>query len=209
MNIAQTRERIMIDDTFVLEEVQRLQYLHQLKTVIRSNLKREEAVQTESVAEHIYTMMVLADYFSCVEEFINPLNMTRVYELITWHDIDEIETGDVVGYHKTNTDRKLEEKARETVIAKAPTILQDGIKIALLEYKAQETPEAKFVKAIDKIDPVFMILNENGKKICDITTMTEDQHTRIKLPYIQEYPYIMRFFVVTREALREQGFFVA
>jgi len=185
-----------------------LQYLHQLKTVIRSNLKREEEVKTESVAEHIYTMTILADYFSKVEESATLLKMQRVYELITWHDIDEIETGDVVGYHKTEADRAMENIAQETVIATAPVVIQETIIAALLEYKAQETLEAQFVKVIDKIDPVFMILNENGKKICDVTPMTEEQHTRIKIPYIKNYPYIMRFFEVTRDELRKGSFFI-
>lgn len=207
MTLSEIREKILTDDVFVMEEVRRLQYLQQLKTVIRSNLKRSEEVQTESVAEHIYTMMILTNYFSKIEEFQSVLNMQRVYELITWHDIDEIETGDVVGYHKTADDRAKEGVAQETVIAEAPSSLQEVIKVALFEYKAQETPEAQFVKAIDKIDPVFMILNENGKKICDITPMTEEQHTRIKLPYLQNYPYIMRFFTVTRDELRAGGFF--
>jgi len=208
MTIQEIRGQLLTNDAFVLDEARRLQYLHQLKTVIRSNLQRAEDVQTESVAEHIYTMMILADYFSTIEECTTPLNMTRVYELITWHDIDEIETGDVVGYHKTSADRAREESAQAAVIAKAPVAVQGTIKNALREYKEQTTPEAKFVKAIDKIDPVFMILNENGKKICDITPMTEEQHTRIKLPYMQQYPYIMRFFTVTRDALRDGGFFV-
>ncbi len=207
MTLAEIREKIMADDEFVLEEVRRLQYLHQLKTVIRSNLKRVEEVQTESVAEHIYTMTILADYFSRVEEFAVPLNMQRVYELITWHDIDEIETGDVVGYHKTAKDRAKEVVAQEIVITNAPVVMQDTIKQALFEYKAQETPEARFVKAIDKIDPVFMLLNPNGLKLCAITPMNETQHTRIKLPYIQNYPYIMRFFNVTLQEFRDKCFF--
>jgi 5'-deoxynucleotidase YfbR-like HD superfamily hydrolase len=133
--------------------------------------------------------------------------MQRVYELITWHDIDEIETGDIVGYHKTEEDRKREEKAKRIVVASAPRLEQAIISDFLAEYQAQQTPEAKFVKAIDKIDPVFMILNENGRKICNITPMTEDQHTRIKLPYLVDYPYMLRFFEVTRDELRRGGFF--
>lgn len=208
MTLNEIREKIMTDDEFVMEEVRRLQYLHQLKTVIRSNLKREEEIKTESVAEHIFTMMILADYFSKVEEFEKSLNMQRVYELITWHDIDEIETGDVVGYHKTDTDRAMEKVAQETVINTAPLAQKENVRTALLEYRDQKTSEARFVKAIDKIDPVFMILNENGKKICEVTPMTEEQHTRIKIPYIKDYPYIMRFFEVTRDELRKGGYFV-
>jgi 5'-deoxynucleotidase YfbR-like HD superfamily hydrolase len=208
MTLTEIRNNIMTDDAFVLEEVRKLQYLHQLKTIIRSNLKRTEDVQTESVAEHIYTMLILADYFSRIEEFETPLSMQRVYELITWHDIDEIETGDVVGYHKTAADRAKEHEAQQKVIMTAPVAMRHTITEALLAYKNQDTPEAQFVKAIDKIDPVFMILNENGRKICDITPMNEDQHTRIKIPYLKNYPYMMRFFVVTRDELRKGGFFV-
>ncbi len=78
MTIEETREKILTDDAFVLEELRKLQYLYGQQQVIRSNLTRTEDIMTESVAEHIYGLTVLAHYFSLLEE-LPELNLARVH----------------------------------------------------------------------------------------------------------------------------------
>ena len=51
-----TKERI-------LEDTAKLQYLFGLKKVIRYNQGRAETDSTESVAEHVYGMHILAQYY--------------------------------------------------------------------------------------------------------------------------------------------------
>ena len=207
MTVAEVREKILTDDTFVLAELERVQYLYRLQRIIRSNLKREENIKTESVAEHIYGMNVLAHYFSAVEDLPHPLDMAKVFAMITWHDIDEIETGDIVGFHKTAADRQREETAIETVIASTSVVLTTPIESVLAEYKTQATLEAQFVKAIDKIDPIFYFLNENGYQVFKTSPATKEQHCRIKEPYLKDFPCMMRFHTVTLEKFEEREFF--
>ncbi len=207
MTAQKTRENILTDNSFVLSELERIQYLYRLQRVIRSNLKRNEDIKTESVAEHIYGMCVLAQYFSIVEDLPRSLDMQKVFSMITWHDIDEIETGDVVGYHKTEADRQREKTALTKAISSTAEALATSIEFALTEYKAQESLEARFVKAIDKIDPIFYFLNENGYKVFQATPATREQHCRIKEPYLKYFPCMMRFHTVTLEKFEEQGFF--
>jgi 5'-deoxynucleotidase YfbR-like HD superfamily hydrolase len=205
MTIEQIREKILSDDAFVLAELRQVQYLYGLQRVIRSNLTRNEEINTESVADHIYALNVLADYF-CRVEPLPQLNLMRVRVLITWHDIDEIETGDTVGFLKTTTHQQAEAEVIATVIAQAPTILQSSIQSCLEEYKAQVTLEAQFVKALDKIEPIFYFLNENGKKVFAASPATKEQHCRIKEPYIQKFQYIKRFHEVTLPIFERDGY---
>ncbi len=207
MTLTEIQEKVLTDEAFVESEFRRIQYLYGLQRVVRNHLTRTEDIETESVAEHVYAMGVLAHYFSVIEGLDTILDMDKVYKLITWHDIDEIETGDIIGYLKTDADREREKIATVTMLEKAPLLLRSEIEALLIEYKAQQTSEAKFVKAIDKMDPIFYLLNENGKKLFDLHKATEDQHSRIKKPYIEAYPYMFRFFTVTTQMFRDGGYF--
>jgi 5'-deoxynucleotidase YfbR-like HD superfamily hydrolase len=201
------REKIRTDDDFVLAEIARLQYLYRLQRVIRSGLTRTETVQTESVADHLYGMGVLVSYFAKLEDLEDKLAMATVARLITWHDIGEIVTGDVIGFLKTASDRQYETSALAEVIAQSPILLQTEIATTIQEYKAQETLEARFVKAVDKIDPVIYFFNDNGKKVFTVSPATKAQHCAIKEPYIKDFPYISRFHTVTLPIFEQRGFF--
>ena len=63
MNIAKTNEQILASDDFVLTEVHKLLIFYVLKKEIRYDLKRNQDCDTESVAEHVYAMHSLIDYF--------------------------------------------------------------------------------------------------------------------------------------------------
>ncbi len=207
MTIEQIREKILIDDDFVLAELRQLQYLYGLQRVIRSNLTRSEVIETNSVAEHIYALNVLANYFSELENLRSRLDMLHVHNLILFHDIDEIETGDIVAFLKTEQDKKKATDAMSDVLSKSPVLLQNQINDAVTEYKAQETLAAQFVKALDKIEPIFYFLNENGKKVFSVSPATKKQHCQIKEPYIQNFPYIKRFHEVTLPIFERERYF--
>jgi putative hydrolase of HD superfamily len=185
----------------VLEETAKLQYLYGLKKVIRYDQNRHETDSTESVAEHVYGMLILAQYFLPLEDPEGELDRARLYEMITLHDIDEIETGDVLGYTKTAETRALELDAMKRTIEKAPDEMKSVMKIRVEEYEARETREAKFAKAIDKIEPFFQIFNEEGRLILQRNQTTAEQSLRIKTPYIQDFPFIKRFSEVIHEEL--------
>jgi 5'-deoxynucleotidase YfbR-like HD superfamily hydrolase len=206
MTVEEIREKILTDDVFVLAEVEKVQYLYGLQSVIRSNLQRTEDIKTESVAEHIYALDVLAEYFSVIEE-VSELDMAKVHAMITWHDIDEIETGDTPGFLKTDDHRKAESEAIKMAIANSPIALQLQIETISKEYKAQETVEARFVKALDKIEPVFYLLNPNGKRIFEVSPATKEQHCRIKEPYVKGFPYMYRFYTVTLDVFEKENYF--
>lgn len=191
----------------ILADVKQLQYLYKLKEVIRYDQNRQETDSTESVAEHLYGMMLLADYFLPLEDSKGELNRTRIYEMILYHDIDEIETGDVLGYTKTEADRAQELEAMKRTLSNAPEHMQSLMRERVEEYEARETPEAKFAKAIDKIEPLVQIFNAKGKEILHTNKTTAEQSLRIKTPYIQDFPFIKAFNDTVHEALLKGGYY--
>lgn len=198
----------MEDESFVISECHKIQTLYGLKRVIRYGMNRTENIDTESVAEHIFAMCALAEYFLPLVDAEESMNKSRILSLAEFHDIDEIVTGDFVSFVKT-TEQVAEGKAAvPVVIAKLPDSMQQFVTELLKEYEAQETEEAQFVKAIDKIEPSFHVYSENGMKINhNVTGVSYKDHRRIKDPYTENFPLIHRFSDVLSRTLRDQGFF--
>jgi len=207
MNITETIENIIKSDEFVLSETKKIQYGYGLKRVIRYIVERNEEIATESVAEHVYALHLLADYFLPLEDQNHTMDWTKVHDMLQYHDIDEIETGDIIGYLKTDADREAEETAAEKVLASFPAHLQPKVHAINEEYNAQQSPEAKFAKALDRIEPVFQIYNDNGKKIMHLQKTTKEQAHHHKAPYVSDYPCLKRFFEVIEATMDKEGFY--
>ena len=191
----------------ILMEVQKIQYLYGLKRVIRYHHTREEPLDTESVAEHVYGMLVLAQYFLPLEDPENKWDHAKITDMILYHDIDEIETGDKIGYLKTDADRAQEAVAALRVIGHLPESMKAHISSRMKEYDAQMSTEARFAKAIDRIEPSFHLYSENGKGVMHQYKQTRDQHMRIKEAYVEPFPMLKAFNIAIAEEMQKQGFF--
>lgn len=207
MSIEALRNRILTDDAFVLEEIKRIRYLYRLKKEIRYALSRTETLETESVAEHIYGMHVIAQYFLPLEDVNGVWDTQKILEMITWHDIDEIETGDTISHHKTEIHLRAAQEALPKVIANLPDHIRAHVSELMDEYEARATPEARFTKAIDKCEPLFEIWEECYRTIMHENNNTVENHWATKRKYIEDFPYIMRFAEVATDRLIQNGFF--
>ncbi len=207
MNIAQYRQDLLKSDELVISELKKVQVLYELKKVIRYDHTREQEDHTESDAEHIFGIHCLIDYFLPLEDIESKWNCDKIRTMAQYHDIDEIETGDEIGYRKTEADHANERTAAETVIKKLPETMQVFVGEALDEYKAMQTPEAKFVKALDKIEPVFHLYNHTGKNTLAELKTTKEQHDRVKYPHVNDFPIIKRFADVMTTQFEREGFY--
>lgn len=197
----------MLTKEEVLAEVQKLQYLYGLKHEIRYGDNRSEETTTESVAEHIYGMHILASYFISMEDPEGKWDREKISNLITWHDIVEIETGDIISYLKTDKDRAREETAMQVVIEKSPTVLQPFVTDLLKEYEARESIESQYVKAIDTVEPLCQVFNDNGKQILLKNKMTYTHYHDTKQPHVVNFPHIKNFIGIIGEEMKAEGFF--
>lgn len=205
--IQETQNKIVTSDKFVLSETAKIQYSYGLKHVIRYVVEREEEIGTESVAEHVYALHLLADYFLPLEDSEQKMDWSKIHDMLQYHDIDEIETGDIIGYLKTESQKAEEAKAMERVILRFPEHLQGKIQKVIREYDEQITSEAKFAKALDRIEPLFQIFNQNGKKILKLQNTTRKQSWEHKEPYLKSYKYLFRFLTVIEETMENEGYF--
>jgi len=123
----------------------------ELKSVARSGWVNSGIHSPESVAAHSWGMGVLAMYL-CPED----LNRQRVLEMCLIHDLPEVIVGDLTPEDDCSTKSEDELAAMNEL---APQWLE-----LFVEYEAQETPESKFVKSMDKLDMALqaMIYREQG-----------------------------------------------
>ena len=112
-----------------------------LKHVVRAGWVRAGVENPESVAAHSWGMAMLATQI-CPEE----LNLQRVLELCILHDIAEVHVGDITPHDNVSSEEKhhLESEAIQRMGIEAES--------AFSEYEEQVTPEAKFVRYLDKLD---------------------------------------------------------
>ncbi len=206
MTLEETRKRIIEDDEFVLKETKGIQFLYELKHEIRYARKRDVR-DTESVAEHVYGMMMLLEYFLPLEDTERTWNHERIRRMALIHDIDEIETGDTIGYLKTDEDRAREMDSVKSVIGKLSDVLKETFTVLAEEYEKQETPESRFVKAIDRIEPLFHIYSPEGKRILNENKTTFNQSNSLKEKYVRPYPYLDRFNKVISEKMIAEEYF--
>jgi len=188
--------------------MKKLQFFYGLKHEIRFGETRTDATSPESVAEHVYGMHVLCDYFLPLEDPESKLDVERIRKMITFHDVDEVITGDIIGYLKTAKDKQEEAKATITVLSKTPDSMRQMLTGTLREYEARESAESQFVKALDKIEPVVQVFNQSGKELLNRMQTTRAQHDSIKKPYFKNFPIIDCFYSVVIEEMDQQDFFV-
>jgi putative hydrolase of HD superfamily len=208
MTAQDTKKEILASDEFVMEELRRLQRLFELKAEIRYGEERTDITNPESVAEHVFGMHALFSYFWPLEDPELRWDEAKMRTMITFHDIEEIITGDLIGYLKTAEDKAVGEEAMGKILKEIPSSLSRSITDLLHEYEARESKEAQFVKAIDKIEPVVHLCNPKGKELLHRMGTTITQHHSIKLPYFEPFSVIRRFYDVVISNMEKDGFFV-
>ena len=110
-----------------------------LKDVLRQGWVNAGVESPESVAAHSWGMAVLALKL-CPEG----LNLEHVLKLCLVHDLPEVIVGDLTPQDDVST-KSADERAAMEQLAPEWVFLFD-------EYENQTTPEAVFVKSLDKLD---------------------------------------------------------
>ena len=106
----------------------------------------------ESVAEHSWRISLMA--FLLRDEFPE-LDMDKVTEMCLIHDLGECFTGDIPSFLKTEADNETEERLLDAWVRTLPAALSVAMGALYREMEAQETPEAKLYKALDKLEAVI------------------------------------------------------
>lgn len=133
----------------------KLEFLRQaekLKSVTRSAYT--STGRRESTAEHSWRLALLALVF---EEELGEVDICKVLKLCLVHDLGEALSGDVPAPEAhAHSDKSLNERQDLLAMTSMLEPSMQGKVIALFdEYEAAASPEAKVVKALDKIETIL------------------------------------------------------
>jgi putative hydrolase of HD superfamily len=203
------RAMVSLDSTDeeILAEMRKIREMYILKHTMRYESVRDMSAHTESVAEHLFGMNVLVQYFLPLEDSEGALDRIRIHELILYHEIGEIETGDIISHKKTDEQKTIERLAAERVSKRIPESLAERALARFQEYEAGETAEAAFTIAIDKIEPMFEMFDESRWKYFKSQKMNKDISVGKKRRTTENYPYMRRFLDVWTEYMVSNNVF--
>lgn len=114
-----------------------------------------DASRQENSAEHSWHIALMAMLFA--EYAPQPINLLRVMKMLLIHDIVEIDAGDTFCYDSAGHDDKAarEQAAATRLFGLLP--VDQGAELRALwdEFEAQNTPDAQFATALDRIQPLL------------------------------------------------------
>ncbi|MCK5107137.1 MAG: HD domain-containing protein [Nanoarchaeota archaeon] len=183
-----------------MEEINKLRIINKLKSVYRSAPIDD---RKESSAEHSWSCLLLADYFlGKIEE---KLDRVKVYELLMYHDVVEIEAGDTKNGLGVDRSGK---KERELIASKKlkeimPKEMGNKFIDLFEEFEALKTREAKFAKAMDCLDAEINCLDY--KK--ELVGWTEEFFRKIDQKHMGEFPELLVVFEKIVDYLNKEGYF--
>lgn len=139
-----------------LYEIDKLKYIFR-KTKLINNPDR-----FENDAEHSWHLCVMAMVLQ--EHAHEPIELLRVIKMLLLHDIVEIDAGDTFFFDPSRAPQQseAEEAAAERIFGLLPEAQRAEFRSIWIEFEAGLSPEAKYAKAIDRIEPVFQNLSNGG-----------------------------------------------
>lgn len=146
--------RLLMQMEFI-KEIDKLKYIQRKTRLFNSERHENDAEHSWHLAMMV---MVLAEYTN------EPIDVLKVLKMVLLHDIVEIDAGDTFLYDTTknhcNTDEEL--IAAHRIFGLLPAdMTKDFIEI-WTEFENGETSEAKFAKAMDRLEPVLQNISNQG-----------------------------------------------
>jgi len=138
-----------------IKEIDKIKYILRRTKLINSNRR-------ENDAEHSWHLAVMAMILA--EHANEPVDVLKVIKMVLIHDIVEIDTGDIFMYDTTrsHTNTEEERKAAHRIFGMLPTAQAEELVTLWEEFEAAESNEARFAKALDKLEPLLQNASNDG-----------------------------------------------
>lgn len=147
-------ERLLKQIEFI-KEIDKIKFIFRKTKLISSN-------RNENDAEHSWHLAMMAMVLA--EHANEPIDLLRVMKMVLIHDIVEIDAGDIFIYdatkNHTNTEEEL--KAAKRIFGLLPEEQAQELIALWEEFEAGETVDARFAKAMDRLEPLLQNSSNNG-----------------------------------------------
>ena len=143
----------MVDDRLE-QQVAFLIEADKLKQVLRRTPLADSS-RRENSAEHSWHLIVAA--IVLLEHSAGDVNLLHVLEMLAVHDLVEIDAGDTFAYDAQDlvTKEERELAAAERIFGLLPPDQASRVRSLWDEFEAQQTPDARFANAMDRLQPLL------------------------------------------------------
>lgn len=117
----------------------------------------------ENDAEHAWHLALMTILLS--EHANKEIDVLKTVTMVLIHDIVEIDAGDTYAYDEVGklTQRAREEAAAERIFGLLPEDQGEKLRQLWEEFEARETPEAKFARTMDNLQPIMLNAATDGR----------------------------------------------
>lgn len=147
--LTQVDDRLACQFRFLLE-------IDQLKQVIRGS-RIADSSRKENTAEHSWHIATFATVLS--EWAVGEVSTSRVVQMLLIHDIVEIDAGDTPLFEQQESraaHMDAERAAAERIFGLLPEDQAKSFMDLWEEFEAAESADARFAKAIDRLQPILL-----------------------------------------------------
>lgn len=119
--------------------------------------------EKENDAEHAWHAALMAILLG---EYSNEkIDILKTVTMLLIHDMVEIDAGDTYAYddNAKQSQREREEKAADRIFGMLPDDQRDRLRGLWEEFEAAQTPEAKFARTMDNIQPAMLNCATDGR----------------------------------------------
>jgi len=152
-----------------------------LKSVLRQSPVTDRS-RRENSAEHSWHLALMS--LALADHAPAGTDLTRVMAMLLVHDLVEIDAGDLFVYADTAAQARQSEAERaaaDRIFSILPAARAAVMRALWEEFERRQTPEAKFARALDRLQPMLINVVTGGGTWAD-HGITEDQVlTRVAL----------------------------
>ena len=138
-----------------IREIDKLKYIFRKTKLINSD-------RPENDAEHSWHLAMMAIVLAGHAN--EPIDLEKVMKMVLIHDIVEIDSGDVFVYDTTKSHDNFDEelKAARRIFGILPKEQAEEFLNIWIEFEEMKTPESKFARALDRLEPLLQNASNNG-----------------------------------------------
>jgi len=152
--ISMTPEKLLRQIEFI-KEIDKLKYIQRKTKLLNSD-------RYENDAEHSWHLALMA--MILFEHADESVDILKVIKMVLIHDIVEIDTGDTFIYdtQKAHSNTEEERLAAYRIFGLLPGYQAEELIAIWEEFEAGETQDAKFARAMDRLEPLLQNSSNNG-----------------------------------------------
>jgi len=138
-----------------IKEIDKIKYIQRKTKLFHSD-------RPENDAEHSWHLAMMTIVLA--EHSDVPVDVLKVLKMVLIHDIVEIDAGDTFIYdtQKNHSNTENELIAAKRIFGLLPDEQANELIAIWQEFESGETPEARFAKAMDRIEPLLQNTSNNG-----------------------------------------------